>query len=450
MAKKTAKKRTTARKKAPLEVEYVPIAQLKPFKGNPRKNADAVPEIVRSIEHYGYTNPILVRRENNEVIAGHTRLLALKETGAAEAPVIFLDMTAKQARAYGIFDNKSTENTEWDVPKLATLLEQLSADGIDLDKMGFTDEELAAMQPVTGYEPDPADDQVPDPPKKPISKTGDLWVLGDHRLLCGDAARAVNVKALMGQSRAALMNTDPPYGVAYANDQRPNPGVAKPRVAKPRVANDTLHDEKLQAFLETIFTCACDCALKKNAAWYLWHAHLIQGFFAAAAAAAAADVILHRQIIWVKPVLLLGRGQYHWKHEPCFMGWVKGHSPPDYGLGNGERTQTTVWEIAGVSQTDRKKFNHATTKPVGLFTIPIIKHLKSNEICYEPFAGSGPQFIAAEKLGRRCYGMEIEPKYCDVSIERWQQFTGGKAKRIVGKQTPQTRKRTKKSKKKSA
>jgi len=145
MAKKTAKKRTTARKKAPLEVEYVPIAQLKPFKGNPRKNADAVPEIVRSIEHYGYTNPILVRRENNEVIAGHTRLLALKETGAAEAPVIFLDMTAKQARAYGIFDNKSTENTEWDVPKLATLLEQLSADGIDLDKMGFTDEEFAAM-----------------------------------------------------------------------------------------------------------------------------------------------------------------------------------------------------------------------------------------------------------------------------------------------------------------
>ncbi|HUV67888.1 MAG TPA: hypothetical protein VMW24_28620, partial [Sedimentisphaerales bacterium] len=232
-------------------------------------------------------------------------------------------------------------------------------DGIEMPDLGTIDLpdfdwdrfEATILNPPPEGLTDP--DAVPDPPKKPISKTGDLWVLGDHRLLCGDAARAVNVKALMGQSRAALMNTDPPYGVAYANDQRSNPGVAKPRVA-----NDTLHDEKLQAFLETIFTCACDCALKKNAAWYLWHAHLIQGFFAAAAAAAAADVILHRQIIWVKPVLLLGRGQYHWKHEPCFMGWVKGHSPPDYGLGNGERTQTTVWEIAGVSQTDRKKFNH--------------------------------------------------------------------------------------------
>ena len=146
MAKKTRKKRTKTTRKAPLKVEYVPIATLKPFKGNPRKNADAVPEIVRSIEYYGYTNPILVRCTNNEVIAGHTRLLALKETGATKAPVIFLDMTAKQARAYGIFDNKSTENTEWDVPKLADLLEQLSTDGIDLDKMGFTDAEFQNFQ----------------------------------------------------------------------------------------------------------------------------------------------------------------------------------------------------------------------------------------------------------------------------------------------------------------
>jgi len=134
-----------ATKKAQLKVEYVPISRLKPFKGNPRKNAEAVPEIVRSIEYYGYTNPILVRRANNEVIAGHTRLLALKETGADKAAVIYLNMTAKQARAYGIFDNKSTENTEWDVPKLSEMLEQLSAGGIDLDKMGFSSDELAAM-----------------------------------------------------------------------------------------------------------------------------------------------------------------------------------------------------------------------------------------------------------------------------------------------------------------
>jgi DNA modification methylase len=153
----------------------------------------------------------------------------------------------------------------------------------------------------------------------------------------------------------------------------------------------------------------------------MWHAHLTQGYFAAAAA--AANVVLHRQIIWVKPVLLLGRGQYHWKHEPCFMGWVKGHQPPDYA----ERNQTTVWEIASVASKERKEFNHSTPKPVQLFAIPIKKHLGVDEICYEPFAGSGPQFIAAEQLSRRCFGMEIGPKYCDIIIARWEKLTGKKA-----------------------
>ena len=138
--------------------------------------------------------------------------------------------------------------------------------------------------------------------------------------------------------------------------------------------------------------------------------------------------MLHRQIIWVKPALLLTRGQYHWKHEPCFMGWVKGHQPPDYGRGNGERDQTTVWEVASVTNSEREEYNHSCPKPVGLFTIPIVKHLKPGEIAYEPFAGSGPQFIAAEQLGRRCYGMECEPRYCDVIVKRWEQFTGLKAK----------------------
>jgi hypothetical protein len=227
------------------------------------------------------------------------------------------------------------------------------------------------------------------------------------------------------------MNTDPPYGVAYANDDRPNPGVAKPRVAKPRVANDELSDEKLQTFLEAAFKAAASSALVENAAWYLWHAHLTQGYFAAAAAAAA-NVMLHRQIIWVKPVLLLGRGQYHWKHEPAFMGWVKGHQCPDYGEGNGERTQTTVWEIGSVTQAERKEFNHSSPKPVGLFEIPIIKHLKRGEICYEPFSGSAPQIVAAEMHGRRCFAMELEPRYVDVAVARWEKFTGKKGIRADG------------------
>jgi DNA modification methylase len=227
-----------------------------------------------------------------------------------------------------------------------------------------------------------------------------------------------------------LMQTDPPYGVDYANDERPNPGVAKPRVAKPRVAkprvaNDDLMDgPKLQAFLEAAIKAALP-HLDKHAAFYLWHPMLTQGTFfaAAAAAAAAADILIHRQIIWAKPVLLLGRGDYHWKHELCFYGWVRGNRPPFYG----PRSQTTVWEIASVSQAERKEMNHATPKPVAIWLPPIENHTKPNEVMYEPFSGSGSQIIAAETTGRRCYAMELSPNYVDVAVRRWQQFTGKRA-----------------------
>ena len=147
-------------------------------------------------------------------------------------------------------------------------------------------------------------------------------------------------------------------------------------------------------------------------------------------AAAAAGVALHRQIVWVKPVLLLGRGQYHWKHEPCFFGWVEGKQPSDYGRGGGERDQTTVWEVDGISQAERKTLNHSTPKPVGLFTVPIVKHLRRNEVCFEPFCGSGPQLIAAEQCNVSCRAIEIEPAYVQVAIDRWEQFTGSKAVKL--------------------
>jgi DNA modification methylase len=134
--------------------------------------------------------------------------------------------------------------------------------------------------------------------------------------------------------------------------------------------------------------------------------------------------------VWVKPVLVFGRGQYHWKHELCFMGWVDGHQPPDYGLGHGERTQTTVWEIASVTQAERKEFNHSTPKPVALFTTPIVKHLKPHELAYEPFAGTGPQIIAAEQTERACRAIEIEPQYVQVALDRWAAFTGQRAEKV--------------------
>ena len=261
-----------------------------------------------------------------------------------------------------------------------------------------------------------AENEIPPVPIEPITKLGDLWLMGGHRLLCGDCTDAADVARLMGAERAGLMNTDPPYGVNYDSAE-----LHQNNTKFKEIQGDNLQDGRLQDFLEAAFRNA-KSILQPNAAWYLWHAHLTQGFFAAAAAAAAA-VILHRQIIWVKPVLVFGRGQYHWRHEPCFMGWVQGHEPANL---TGHK-DTTVWEIAGVPKIERKDLNHPTPKPVEIFRRPILKHLNRGEIAYEPFAGTGPQFIAAEATERRCFGLELEPAYCDVIVARWEKLTGRKA-----------------------
>lgn len=385
--------------------------------------------VVDALQHVGAARSIVID-EDNVILAGNGVTEAAAEAGITKLRVIDAagdeliavrrsGLTAEQKRALAIYDNRTGELATWNVDQLSADL----ANGLELAPYFFEEELKALLAGPEGIKAGLTDpDEVPQ--ERPTGiVAGDLFELGMHRLLCGDCTVAGDVARLMGPERAGLMNIDPPYGVAYANDDRPNPGVAKPRVAKPRVAKDELRDATLQTFLESAFKAAAAHALAPNAAWYLWHAHLTQGFFAAAAAAAA-NVVLHRQIIWVKPVLLLGRGQYHWKHEPCFMGWVEGHQPPDYGLGNGERTQTTVWEIDSVTQAERKEFNHSTPKPVGLFTQPLVKHLKSGEIAFDSFAGSGPQFIAAQQLDRCCFGLEVEPRFCQVIIDRWEQFTG--------------------------
>jgi len=418
-----------------MDVETIEVGELTQDPRNARLHPDEnLAAIKASLAEFGQVEPLVVQRSSGRVIGGNGRLRAMLELGWREARVVRLDLDDARATALGLALNRTAELATWDTSTLTALVRELGEAGAPVASFGLGEDDLrdilaAATEPRRDVL---TEDDVPEPPRKAITKLGDVWQLGRHRLVCGDSTDGATVSALMGDARAGLMNTDPPYGVGYANDDRPNPGVAKPRVAKPRVANDTLADAALQSFLESAFRAAKTHALGATAAWYLWHAHLTQGFFAAAAAAAAADVVLHRQIIWVKPVLLLGRGQYHWKHEPCFMGWVRGQQPPDYGLGAGERTQTTVWEIASVTREDRKEFNHATPKPVGLFAIPLVKHLRNGEIAYEPFAGSGPQFIAAEQLERTCYGIEIDPRYVDVVIERWQNLTGGKATRASG------------------
>lgn len=396
----------------PLKIEYWPVTRLREYERNPRKNDDVVDRMVASIQEFGFAVPILAQ-SNGEIVDGHLRFKASLKLRMKEVPVIACDgWSEAQVKAFRLMANKSVSWAEWDLESLTAEFADLKALDFDLSLTGFDSKELDAYSLVVPAE----EEEIPPLPVEPICQMGDLWLLGTHRLIAGDSTSIEDVTRLMDGNKAGLMNTDPPYGVSYANDQRPNPGVAKPRVAK-----DELRDDALQAFLESAFGAA-KIALIDKAAWYLWHAHLTQGFFAAAAAAAA-HVILHRQIIWVKPVLLLGRGQYHWKHEPCFMGWVEGNQPVDLA----DRNETTVWEIASVTHAERKELNHSTPKPVEIFRRPILKHLKRSEIAYEPFAGSGPQFIAAEATERRCFGIEIDPGFCDVIIQRWEKFTSKQA-----------------------
>lgn len=403
----------------------VPAAAIEPHPDNPWHHSAAQRLALRaSLRDVGIATALICY----EPTPGHLRLidgeLRREEIGsAAEIPVLVLDVTEAEVDTLLMSFNTVAMLAEQSRERMAALLARTPVSEQLLAAIRATQKNQMASLLGNGVRAGKADpDDVPPVPETPVTQPGDLWVLGEHRVLCGDATREEDVARVMNGQRAVLMNTDPPYGVSYANDDRPNPRGAKPPVAKPRVANDEMRDEQLQAFLEAAFSAAKTHALADAAAWYLWHADLTQAFFAAAAA--AANVVLHRQIIWVKPVLLLTRGQYHWKHEPCFFGWVQGHQPPDYGRGGGERDQTTIWEIASVTRKEREIFNHSTPKPTALFAIPLVKHTRAGAVCYEPFAGSGPQFIAAEQLERRCYGLELEPRFCDVIVRRWEAFTG--------------------------
>ena len=390
-----------------------------------------------SLRTYGAGRSILADK-NGKIIAGNKTAEMAGQIGIEDVEVVQvdgnrlvvvqrtdLDMDKDiRARELGIVDNRSGEvNLGWN----PDALKQLAESGVNLEKF-WSKEALRKLVGSENGNPDlgPQIDKAAELQEKWGTELGQLWEIESksvpgksHRIICGDCTDRATVHRLMDGQRSGLMNTDPPYGVDYANDERPNPGVAKPRVAKPRVANDSMSNEETQAFLERAFMAANVSALKENAAWYLWHPMLLQGYFAAAvAAAAAAAVIIHRQIVWVKGNMTLTLGMYHWKHELCFMGWVQGHKPPDYGRGNGERDQTTIWEIDSVTSAERVEFNHATPKPVGLFTVPMIKHLKAGELAYEPFAGSGPQYVAGEQTGRLVFGCELEPKYVAVILER--------------------------------
>lgn len=420
---------------APLTVVYRPVTALAPYVRNARTHSDEqVAQLAASIQAFGWTNPILVD-ESGGIVAGHGRLRAAQSLGMVDVPTICLPgLTEAQRRALVLADNKLALNAGWDFGLLRDELAELDTGEFDLSVVGFSDVELEQIATWTpdGLRPGrTAPDAAPEVPVVPVSRAGDLWLLGEHRLLCGDSAQAADVERVVGENRPKLVNTDPPYGIAYTDDARVAAERASGRSDRKTkwgggIVNDGARDDaKLQAFLESVIRAAVP-SVADNAAFYLWHPMLTQGTFFAAAAAAA-DILIHRQIIWVKPSLLFGFGDYHWRHELCFYGWRRGNRPEFYG----ERNQTTVWEITHEASNGARV--HPTQKPVALFMPPITNHTLPGEAIYEPFAGSGSQIIAAEQTGRRCLAVEIAPEYVDVCIKRWQDFTGKEAEHNDGR-----------------
>ncbi len=402
-------------KQAQLEVEWAPIERLHLNPRNPRHNDPAVPHVAESLKRFGWQQPI-VARPDGEIIAGNTRLKAALELGMTEVPVAWFAGSETEAKAFAIADNRTAEFATWDFPCLAELLKDL-LDEDALDGVGFTDEEIEAM--VAELEADALkelEDLDPgDPPKIPVSQKGDLWLLGHHRLLCGDSTKVADLKRLVGRRKPALLSTDPPYCVDYTGADRPQDSG--------KDWSDTYKEveiEDLGDFLRAVFKAALP-RLKPEAGIYVWHAHL--QYPVLAQVFEEFGLLCHQPIIWAKPSSTFTYAFYRWAHEPCLFGWKQGNRPPHY-LENG---LTSVWECDWEGKQRIVGNEHPTQKPLRLFEIPMEQHTKPGETVLEPFCGSGTQILAAEKLGRRCCAMEIASAFVDVAVRRWQSATGKEA-----------------------
>jgi site-specific DNA-methyltransferase (adenine-specific) len=381
------------------------VETLIPYIKNSRTHSDAqIAQIAASIKEFGWTNPILVDGENG-IIAGHGRLMAARKLGHTKVPVIELkDMTDTQKKAYIIADNQLAMNSGWDTSLLTLELTDLQAEGFDLELLGFDPKELNALLEPEVVEGLTDEDAVPDVPDEPKTKLGDIYELGNHRLMCGDSCNIEAVEALTG-GLVDILVTDPPYNVAYESSN----GL--------KIQNDNMADEKFRQFLADAFIAA-SAVMKPGAVFYIWHAD-IEGFnFRGACRDAGFQV--RQCLIWNKDSLVMGRQDYHWKHEPCLYGWKDGAAH----LWSADRKQTTIIEC----KKPKKNDIHPTMKPVELMEYQILNNTKGMDVVLDLFGGSGSTMIACEKLGRKACLMELDPKYCDVIVKRWEEFTGGKAK----------------------
>lgn len=401
-----------------LAVEYRPLDSLVPYARNARTHSEAqVAEIAGSIREFGFTNPVLIA-EDGTLIAGHGRVLAARLLGMDTVPTITLTgLSDSQRRALVLADNRIALNAGWDEALLSLELTDLKEAGFDLGILGFEDGELDRLLAGTEGEEEGSTPPVviPEPPRDPASRTGDLWILGDHRLLCGDSTSHDDVRRLMNGERAVLFATDPPYLVDYDGSNHPT------RNKDWSASYGTTWDDSSQGaeLYDGFISAAVAEAITEDAAWYCWHASRRQAMLEACWEKAGAFV--HQQIIWVKDRGVLTRSHYLWKHEPCFMGWRRPNRPPKVA----DETLPSTWEMPSFAKEERP--DHPTPKPLDAFGIPMRQHVARGGLCYEPFSGSGSQIMAGEANDRRVFAMEISGAYVDVAVERWQAETGREA-----------------------
>ena len=393
------------------QVEKVSIEKLIPYARNARTHDEAqVSQIAASIKEFGFNNPILIS-DDYLIIAGHGRLAAARKLGLAEVPVIKLShLSDTQRKAYVLADNRLALNAGWDNDLLKLELIELKAEDIDLEMLGFSVEELDgllnALEPTEGLTDE---DAVPEPPEEPITKPGDIWILGKHRLMCGDSTSIDHLEKLCDGRQVDMWLTDPPYNVAYE-------GGTKEKLT---IKNDSLDDNQFRQFLRDAYTAA-DAVMKSGAVFYIWHADSEGYNFRGAARDVGWKV--RQCLIWKKSSLVMGRQDYHWKHEPCLYGWKEGAGH----LWAADRKQTTILEFDKPSRNGE----HPTMKPVALFEYQMLNNTKGGDIVLDSFGGSGTTLVAAEKNGRVAYLIELDPKYCDVIVKRWEEFTGKKAELV--------------------
>jgi DNA modification methylase/ParB-like chromosome segregation protein Spo0J len=418
-----------------LDIQSIPIDQIRPAEYNPREDLKPgdprFEKLARSVDEFGLVEPLVWNKGTGNLVGGHQRLKVLKARGETTAPVVVVDLSPERERALNVALNKI--QGDWDEHKLATLLSDLiRTPDLDLDLTGFEMDEATdligeILGDEAGLKREAFDPEAALKAAGPtVTQRGDLIVLGSdpatqHRLLCGDSTDHEHVRRLMGGQRAALFATDPPYLVDYDGTNHPGANCGTKNKDWSGTYGVTWDDADRNSDLYDRFIgAAVTEAVAPNAAWYCWHASRRQAMLEAAWNKHGAFV--HAQVIWVKNRPVLTRTWYSWQHEPCLMGWIKGNVPARVD----EQRLSTVWHIDTIPNGDERP-DHPTPKPLEVFEIPMRQHTRRGEVCYEPFAGSGTQFIAAERLGRRCFGIEISPTYCDLIVRRFIAFAGEKA-----------------------